>query len=453
MLRFSGRGPQILEGLSLLCLVAGFASCDRAPATRPDVLLIVIDTLRADHLGAYGYQRRDTSPEIDQFADRAIRFTRAYSAAGWTRPSVGSILTGLPPASHGANTIRNHLHSDVETLAESFKAAGYATAGIVSNRHLLERIGFAQGFDLWDESQAQGAQHISSQHINRLATSMLDELEQADKPWFLFVHYFDPHYKYLDHANLDFAPPDAPLFDGSEEMKELENSVPGWSEGDRDFLVGRYDEEIRLTDQAIGELLERVQSRSTDSDTLIAITADHGEEFGEHGSVGHINLHDEVIRVPLLIQRPGDDRICDVTEPVSLLSLAPSLLELAGIAYPPERYPEPSLAGCKTQERGPGRAFSESHQKRAVVDGDHKLIVDRARGTTGIYDLKTDPGETRNVASAKPALRRHLMQLLAKREQQTVRRKTAAPQLRKKQRRLLQELGYIEDKDDPEVTH
>ena len=123
MLRFSRRGPQILEGLSLLCLVAGLASCDRTPATRPDVLLVVIDTLRADHLGAYGYQQRNTSPEIDQFADRAIRFTRAYSAAGWTRPSVGSILTGLPPASHGANTIWNHLRPDAETLAESFKAA------------------------------------------------------------------------------------------------------------------------------------------------------------------------------------------------------------------------------------------------------------------------------------------------------------------------------------------
>ena len=190
MLRISRHGPNIRQGLALLCLVAVLASCGQAPATQPNVLLIVIDTLRADHLGAYGYRHRDTSPAIDQFAKRATRFTRAYATAGWTRPSVGSILTGLPPASHGANTIWNHLHPDVETLAESFKAAGYSTAGVVSNRHLLKKIGFAQGFDLWDESQAQGAEHISSHQINGLALSMLDELDSAERPWFLFVHYF-----------------------------------------------------------------------------------------------------------------------------------------------------------------------------------------------------------------------------------------------------------------------
>jgi len=452
MLRISRHGPNIRQGLALLCLVAVLASCGQAPATQPNVLLIVIDTLRADHLGAYGYRHRDTSPAIDQFAKRATRFTRAYATAGWTRPSVGSILTGLPPASHGANTIWNHLHPDVETLAESFKAAGYSTAGVVSNRHLLKKIGFAQGFDLWDESQAQGAEHISSHQINGLALSMLDELDSAERPWFLFVHYFDPHYQYLDHESFDFAPSGAPLFDGSEAMKELEDSVPSWSPGDREFLIGRYDEEIRLTDQAIGELLQQIESRPTSPDTLIAITADHGEEFGEHGSVGHINLHDEVIRVPLLIQQPDGDGICDVAETVSLLSLAPRLLELAGIAYPKERYPAPSLTGCHPQVPGRGQAFSESQKQRAVIDGDYKLIVDRERDTPRIYNLKADPAETRNVAPAKPAVRRHLMQLLARNQQQTVRRQSAAPEVGERQLRFLQELGYIEEEPAAEAS-
>jgi arylsulfatase A-like enzyme len=435
-----------LAGLLLLATSA----CGGESDAPPNVLLIVIDTLRADRLGSYGYELRDTSPRIDEFGRSAVRFQRAYAAAAWTRPSVASILTGLQPAAHGANTIRNRLDLEVETLAESLRAAGFATGGVVSNAHLLRRIGFAQGFDLWSQTQAQGARHISSAGVTDEAIGMLDELVAGGRPWFLFVHYFDPHYAYLDHDGLDFAPAEADTLSGDEEMTELEKSIAGWSQADLDFVTGRYDEEIRFTDRAIGELLDRVREYDALDRSWIVITADHGEEFGDHGSIGHGNLHDEVIRVPLLIRPPGGAERRAVEQPVSLLALVPTLLEVTGVPHAAAGYDAASLAGWLVpglEPPAPQPLFSELKGERAIIEGDYKLILETKRRRARLYDLVADPAERRDIAETEPRIRRRLARLYALRAERVQRREASRYELDEEQRELLRDLGYLDETD------
>jgi arylsulfatase A-like enzyme len=344
-------------------------------------------------------------------------FDRAYATAPWTRPSVASMLTGLYPSGHGAMALNNLLVPEAETLAETLARAGYATAGIVSHVILSERFGFSQGFALWDEEEARGHDHLSTPGVTERALAALDALAAEDRPFFLFVHYFDPHYAYLAHPEIGFEPTAHPELRGGEDVEALRGRLDSLGPDEVAFLRARYDEEIRFTDAGFGRLLERLASLGVDDRTVVALTADHGEEFLERGWLGHTRtLYEELVAVPLVVRgragAPGHGQ--RVGRPVSLVSLTPTLLELAGVDAAGRVFEGPSLAPfvaggeppaadnvfAEVDFRGP---VAKQARKKAVIGPRFKLIRDDRRGRVELYDLTNDPGERRDLARGGPS--------------------------------------------------
>ena len=443
--RYPYRVPRNFATLLLLASLP-LTACGPPPDPRPNVLLIVVDTLRADHLGYAGYAG-DPTPNIDALARRSIDFERAYAPAAWTRPSIASILTGLDPLSHGANRIDNALRPQIETLAETFSTAGYATGGVVSNVHLLESVGFRQGFEHWNEEHARDHLYVSSEQVTDAAIAILDDLKNEPEPWFLFVHYFDPHYAYIDHGDYDDAPTATALVTGEESMRSLKEKAPRMTPRDLAVLIGRYDEEIRLTDAGIGRLLERLEESGAANSTVTLFTSDHGEEFGERDAIGHSTLYDEVIRVPLLLSVPGGLEARQIDDPVSLVSVAPTLLELADISFDPARFDAGSLAPWTEADPPPmdtAPIFSEIFKKHSVTQGRFKLMRDEETGEVALYDLDRDPRETRDLSGTKPRAYERLTRLLLERRK-TRRAPAATYETDPAMREQLRELGYTDD--------
>ena len=350
----------------------------------PDVVLVVVDTLRADVLGSYGYEAWETSPELDAFAEQATLFERAYAPAPWTLPSIATILTGESPREHGARMRLRDLPERAETLAERYAAQGYATCAVVSNPLLKSSTGLHQGFERYETGPALGGWHVSSEEVTELALDCLDDWG----PSFVFVHYFDPHDFYVDHPDIAFAS-GADTLTGRERIKELQQRREELTERDIDFLRALYAEEVRHTDRWIGVLLDELDPADT-----VVITSDHGEDLMDHGWIGHVeHLHEELVRVPLIVRMPGLspgrdgsttplERIADALfgEPSALLQEEDALVEverkLRGV-------PDIDLSG--------------------VVRGDDKQVRDTANGGAWRYDLAADPLD-RQQLEVDPAL-------------------------------------------------
>jgi choline-sulfatase len=356
----------------------------------PNLLLITVDTLRPDHLGYHGYDR-DTSPVIDNLAAGGVVFENSYSQSGWTLPSIATILTGHYPKDHGATDFHWSLDVKLPTLAGTLRRNGYDTHGYVSHVMLTPTYGIADGFASYDYSVLNAGDPHDVATAQELTNLALAGLKKAKKPWFVWVHYFDPHFEYLAH-------PAFSRFGNSE--------------------TGRYDQEIAHTDFHIGRLLEGIPDADN---TVIVFTSDHGEEFGEHDGVFHYTLHDEVMRVPLVIKSPflGAGRDESITEQVDLL---PTMLGLLGVS-PPDGLPGRDLFACTAP--GEEAVFIERDRpppwkQRGVIHNGLKLVlIERAdlesippasRGThvpvtnvsAGMYlfDLATDPGEKQNIFDA-----------------------------------------------------
>ena len=280
---------------------------------QPNIVLIVIDTLRADHLGAYGYPL-PTSPAIDDFADDAIRFSRAHSTAPWTMPSVASMITGHYPSTHGLRETFGPLSQDTVTVAELLSDAGYYTAGVISHRLLGRRYGFHRGYTSYSESEVKGHGHVTTEGVAGQAVALLESFsvadasapdEEAASPFFLFLHFFDPHFAYLPHPEYGLALDYAGRLDGSETIFDLLDMRDEMTEADINFVVSLYDGEIRYTDEGIGQVLAALTDLGFEDDTVVMIVGDHGEEFMERGWIGHtVSLHQELVHVPLLMRIP-----------------------------------------------------------------------------------------------------------------------------------------------------
>jgi len=399
-----------------------FAFCGGGRGAPRNVLLIVVDTLRADHLSAYGYAR-DTSPALAELAEEGVRFDRAYAAAPWTKPSVASIFTGQYPHRHGLNFVLATLPASAQTLAERLSQAGFATAGVVSHGFVGPKNGFDQGFEVYDAHEAKGHSHVSTVGVTERALKLLDGLAERERPFFLFVHYFDPHYEYRRHPQYGYASGPVGRLRGGESIHDLRKMGPSLSAEEVEFLESVYDEEIRFTDAGIGRLLAALAKRGLEDDTLVIVTADHGEEFFSRGWLGHTRtLYEEVIHVPLVIRVPGGGgRGRAVGAPVSLVSLAPTILDYLGIDAPDAGFQGPSLRPLIDGSRdvdlppvrsevrfivlGPDSPLAEKAAfKQAVIDGRYKLIKDFREQTYELYDLERDPGERENLASSRPDL-------------------------------------------------
>ncbi len=445
--------------LAALCVPSACAGSD----ARPNVVLVVVDSLRADHLSAYGHER--PTPGIDALAAGGTLFERAYATAPWTMPSVATMLTGLHPTTHGVTNTDAVLAADVDTLAELFRAAGYRTAAVVSHHLIGRRFRFDQGFDAFDQEAAHGHKFISSELVTEKAERILREtaLSSDGRPLFLFAHYFDPHYDYRDHPEIAYARRKVGRLDGSHGIGQLRRMLADLTPAELGFLRDRYDEEILHTDRALARLFAALAELGLEEDTLVAFTADHGEEFRDHGWLGHErSLYQELLHVPLALRGPGVPAGARIAAGVSLVDLAPTLLDLAGVTVPgvmqgsslaPLLAGEPRAAEFRAfgeidylgvEEGKPGL---ETCRKKAIVGERYKLVRDDLTGALELFDLELDPLERLDLSAADPErtaalaaeLERHLL-LLSRGARRAERTTFTQAELE-----TLRELGYVGD--------
>ncbi|MDP6460198.1 MAG: sulfatase [Gemmatimonadota bacterium] len=426
------------------------SGCESAPPA-PGVVVILVDTLRPDRLGCYGADR-PTSPSIDRLASESVRFTRARATAPWTLPSAASLLTGLYPSAHGARTTRSMIREDAVLLAEVFRAEGFATGAVVSHVFVGSKFGFGRGFDVFLEAEAQGHSHISTDGVTREAIALLEEYAASGASFFLLVHYFDPHDAYLDFEGADFAKGPPGRIGSGMALSEVRWLPDGLSPDEERRLRDLYDEEILRTDGGIGRLLNAVDTTGLSARTTVLLTADHGEEFHEHGRRGHgRTVYEELMRVPLMVREPGGTP-GTVDAPVSLASVAPSLLELAGL--------DPAALGAQTPSlvpylRGetvdaPDRILCESdyvapERLRALVSGRYKLVRELTTGSSALYDLVADPGELRDLSGASPQVTARMEAELEQELRRVVRAgRGRGVSLTPEKEEMLRGLGYVE---------
>ncbi len=425
------KGPAVAILLVLLVAQVLLPACrGRFDQAHEDVILIVVDTLRADHLGVYG-SGRSTSPRIDALARRATVFDAAWSAAPWTLPSMMSIMTSRWPSSHRVENDGLKLGQDVPTLGETMQRAGYSTGAFVSNVYVSAPFGFNRGFDTFEDFGVTEPGYRPEARMEPTADRVTDAAvawlgRQEHKPVFLFVHYFDPHWPYEPPERFRALYPDdyhGPLDADYDSISKFQDPRRPLPDGYRRFLIDRYDGEIRFVDEQIGRLLDGLAAAGRGSRAWIVFTADHGEEFKDHGSIGHgRRLYEEVVRVPLVVGRaapPAAPPAARIALPVSGIDLFPTIAELAG-AVPPPGLQGTSLASLL---RGaPAAPASDrplvcetirlnAHLK-AIRRGPLKLIQSMDENHTELYDLAADPGERDDLSERRPEDRRGLVRAL-----------------------------------------
>lgn len=423
--------------LLLLCLVLAVAGCREAPvpaaarpAPRPNVVLVLVDTLRADHLTAYGYAR-ETSPNLDALAGRAVLFEQARSQASCTFPSVNSLLTSRDPVLFlGQEGGRLGLPEGMPSLAEVLRDAGYSTAAVSASpvvRKSPTRFnpagGFERGFEVFDEQ----CLWQSADCVNGRVEALLPGLAP---PYFLYLHYMEPHGPYRPperHPRRWARPIEAPDFVLAGDPNPIADALykqgkkAPVTERELAHLVDLYDEEIAYFDFELPRLLAALERSDAAGATVLAVASDHGEAFLEHGDVKHCHApFDTQVRTPLLIRAPGMAAGRRVAAAVSNLDLAPTLLDLAGVersrlALEGESL-RPLLApGPSAGPAGARSSFSSQGPWRSVTDGRWKLLYDMARRSFALFDLAADPEELKDLAREQPAERDRLQKALYER--------------------------------------
>ncbi len=435
-----------------------------APGARTNLVLIVVDSLRQDALGCLG-SALPTSPHLDALAAEGISFDGSYSVTPWTLPSIATILTGLPPSRHGAIDPWKTLAPEARTLAEMLRDAGYRTFAVVSHLFLKARYGIDQGFERLQDSEARGHGWISTPGVTRQALDALRELGRREAPFFLFVHYFDPHYDYLRHPQLGLANVPSGRLRGGETIQKLLELAPSLTPEELEFLRRVYAEEVRATDRGIGELLRELERLELEDETLVIVTADHGEEFCSRGDwIGHTTgLYEEDMRVPLVVRDPKAVRPGRIEAgPVSFVDLLPTTLDLLRVPIPDGTAGESFAAAIRRGEAAEPQdvffevdfvpLFAENEEKvshkRGMLREGWKLIRDEATGTLELYDLASDPAESRNVAGERHELRDAFARDLAAWSRRAAEGRLAAGkvQLTPHQIERLRSLGYAADR-------
>ena len=407
------RTATLLACLALLSCskVTGRQSHTDDPAAackRCNVVLVSMDTVRADHLGVYGYGK-DTSPNIDRLARNSVIFEDAISQAAWTLPAHASMFTGLQPAELGL-TAYPSLHSPriipatVPTLASAFQAAGYATAGFTGGGFVAAHFGFGRGFDVYTSS-GRRFEHNIGQALAWIG-------QQGSRPFFLFLHGYDAHRPYYSEAQ----DKRAVGLEGTLEVERREfcrGDNPSRPR-DLDTVISYYDAAIHHADRSLGLLFDALEKSGLSEKTIVLLTSDHGEEFFEHGNCDHaLSLYRETLHVPYLVQVPGlPSRRVGGPVPASR-SIAPTLLALTGVESPitgpsllaaverGQRYAQPvySHAISKSGHRGSrGEAI-------AITTTDSKIVIYTEEGSQEAFDRVRDPAESSPLPQGHPTYR------------------------------------------------
>lgn len=379
----------------------------RRPADRPDVVLITLDTVRADHVGCYGYAR-NTTPNLDALAAQGTRFTQAYAPSNWTAPSVGAMFTGLYPSEHGATIVNARLRPGPVTIAEALRNAGYATRAVISHTFVNHEVDFDQGFDVFDESAVALLAQASSADVSDVALRMLRERDR--RPLFLWIHYFDPHFSYVHHPEFSFSEGYHGAIRSPIDYDIVNMMRADLSPEELQHLRDVYDEEIAYTDHHVGRVLTALRESGFFERGLLIVQADHGEEFMERGNLAHQNtLYNELVHVPLIVAgRTGLPPGATVERNVSLLNVARTVLDFCGVSTP--AYPGPNLL---SGTGGPNRLplFIEGTQHRshgehlyAAIAGERKAIWLPLDHRWEYYDMAADPAERTNLAGTPAGL-------------------------------------------------
>jgi arylsulfatase A-like enzyme len=394
----------------------------RAPASlrRPrHVLVYLIDTLRADRLRPYAPDTRVRTPGFDRFARAASTFAHARSQENWTKPSVATLLSSLMPWEHTAFSDASVVPPSVRLLPEMLHERGWATAAFVANGYVSRRFGFRRGWDTWRNYIREGRRTRGEV----LAADVLEWLDErpADQPFFLYVHAIDPHVPYRAPDRYvqmyDPEPYRGPV-DFSRDPTLLEHIKTGrlrLGARDRERLEALYDGEVSYQDAQLGAILDGLARRGLADDTMVVITADHGEELFDHGSVGHgHSLYEELVHVPLAVRIPGlANAPRRVEGAVGLVDVVPTVLDALGEPVPEELSGRSLLPMLRGHGEGapPVSVAGFMEHWRSVSVGRYKLIA-RSRGRYALYDLEADPGEQHDLSDERPLTLAYLRGLL-----------------------------------------
>jgi arylsulfatase A-like enzyme len=454
--RASGRrGPLaavlILQLVTFLLVVACGDPAPSAPA--PNVVVVVMDTVRMDHLGLYGYER-ETSPNLDALAAESRVYDNAHSVSNWTAPSHASLFTGHYPVAHELTREHRRLDTPLPTLAELLRHHGYETFAVVSNAVVMGQALYARGFSQYRQPWLDRQRKVEEikylpedkQKIERGLWGTLDrenlrevgswlEDRRPDRPFFLFVNLIGAHTPYLSAG--PYQDSFDPELERSEEQADLlwhYGKTFHWyaeyylgrndlDDADIEFLIKHYDAEIRYVDHQVGMLVKQLRESGVYDDTLFIVTADHGEAFGEAGVLGHeFALHDVLTRIPLIIRYPKRfEPGSRDSSPVQILDIFPTVLELAGVKRARTRSQGVSLVSGELDPERPvflelsrGLDILKGMKKRAdtpeelerlealdrrvrgLICGDFKLIQ-ASNGRHEFYRRSTDPGEENNL--------------------------------------------------------
>jgi len=468
----------------LLPLVVG--GCSRPDEkVPPNVIIILVDTLRADQLEIYGYGR-PTSPALQDLARKSVVFENAYGASPWTLPTVVSLMTSTWPCEHRVTFDWVKPDADLPMLAERMKKLGYATANFYANIYAGPPWDISRGFDQ--------TKQLRRKHGNEQVMSWIDEHPQD--PFFLYVHRIEPHdpYTFASRRGGAFrwvAPQRrAAIRDLAHEYRRLtrvdfsERNSLGTTDNtaEQDAVLQQlfdaksdyvelYDATVRQVDTRIQRLIDGLKTRGLWENTLLIITADHGEEFGEHGGWAHDqSVYQELLHVPLLIRLPGDEfGGTRVASPARTIDVLPTVFDYLGkseratdargrsllpaMRGEPGRQPETVLVGMRINKKKYYRPWKESRGdiNIALRRGKWKAIWNVEPDTLELYDLERDPQESHDLSAARPKLAAAMREAA----------RTAYDDCSKRQRRpipkkdfdeettsILQDLGYVGDDDD-----
>ncbi|MCC6848340.1 MAG: sulfatase [Deltaproteobacteria bacterium] len=410
-----------LGAVALGSSVAG--ACRSRRVDRPNVLLVTLDTTRADHLGCYGYGR-DTSPTLDALAAESVLYTRALAPGTWTLPSHASLFTGKCPTSHGARydphgslvlasaipnrpTLNEYrvrgLAPTETTLASVLGKAGYHTGGVAGGPWLKGVFGLGTGFAWWDDDGIGSVNGRVAADLNARALPWLDRVEE---PFFLFLNYFDAHAPFLPPVDLA--------------ARYLSAPVPPGAPPTPEQTLALYDAEIRYADQHLGDVVRLLARRNLYDRTWIIVTSDHGELFGEHGLRGHGTApYQEVLHVPFVSKPPlGDGGLGERADPIQLTDVMALVLERLGVPRPDgtQGAVPPKLGRPLMAESYVLAALYPYGDWFAIFDGDWKYMWN-SQGASALYDLAADPREETNLLAADPeraaSMERAMRQYLA----------------------------------------
>lgn len=422
-----------------------------------------MDTTRADHVSSYGYVR-PTTPRLDALAGQGTRLELAYAPSSTTGPSHASLFTGLPPIAHGVRKNGYVLSGEFETLAEFLSERGYETGAVVSSYVLSRRFGYDQGFTifdddfsgsnspegttLWEGEEIEGHFYGTADDTTNRALAWLRDREHPERPAFLFIHYFDPHFPYV--PPVDFVP----KFEAT--PKEA-------------LRIGRmifvYDVLISFMDQEIGRFLDEIEQPGLSRDPIMIVTADHGEGLMAHGHMYHgAQIYEEAVRVPLIVRWPGRVPAGRVLKsPIATVELGPTILALIGetddgaigaggfapmLLGEPEVEPERAAPIFLFRRHYDGveevsEGVTPIGEMYGVRQGRWKLIEGPDEGTLELFDLERDPTEQLNRVAEEPERTASLRQLIADWRLRYEQHREVTP-LSEEDRQRLRALGYVE---------